>query len=108
MATLISLLTTSSRSSPSNRDSISRNNCVLPDEFGTTTTISPFGCISPILGSAIVFSYDPSSDQWSQAAPMAIPRHGVAAVSLGDRMIVPGGGIVQGFGPTDAVDAFIP
>lgn len=39
---------------------------------------------------------------------MAIPRHGVAAVSLGDRMIVPGGGIVQGFGPTDAVDAFIP
>ena len=52
--------------------------------------------------------YDIASGEWSCLEPMAIPRHGVAAVSLDDRVLLPGGGIVQGLLPTSAVDSFVP
>jgi hypothetical protein len=37
---------------------------------------------------------------------MPVPRHGVPAVPLADRILVPGGGLVQGLEPTEHVDAF--
>jgi hypothetical protein len=52
--------------------------------------------------------YDIASNTWSCGATMAIPRHGLGAVALDDRILFPAGGLIQGFGPTDAVDAFIP
>jgi hypothetical protein len=39
---------------------------------------------------------------------MALPRHGVAAVALDDRILVPAGGVVQGLQPTVSSDVFIP
>jgi hypothetical protein len=39
---------------------------------------------------------------------MAVPRHGVAAVSLADNIFAPGGGTVQGLQPTSYVDRFVP
>ncbi len=52
--------------------------------------------------------YDISSNSWSCAEEMPIPRHGLGAVALDDRILLPGGGIEQGFGPTNAVDSFVP
>jgi hypothetical protein len=39
---------------------------------------------------------------------MAIPRHGIAAVTLDDRIFTPAGGVVQGLQATAAADAFVP
>lgn len=52
--------------------------------------------------------YDTRTDTWTTQAPMPIPRHGVPAVTLDDRVLMPAGGIVQGLQPTNAVDSFIP
>ena len=52
--------------------------------------------------------YDVETDTWESAAPMPIPRHGLAAVTLDDRILAPAGGIVQGINPTNAVDSFVP
>ncbi len=52
--------------------------------------------------------YDVAIDTWSCLEPMAIPRHGIAAVGLDDRILAPAGGIIQGLLPTSAVDSFIP
>jgi hypothetical protein len=51
--------------------------------------------------------YDPATDAWTIGPSMPLPRHGVPAVALGDRILVPGGGIVQGLEPTSHVDAFV-
>ena len=52
--------------------------------------------------------YDISTGAWSCQAPMPLPRHGIAAVTLDDRILAPAGGVVQGLQPTNAVDSFIP
>ena len=52
--------------------------------------------------------YDPGTDSWSLGPAMAVPRHGVPAVPLADRILVPGGGTVQGLDPTVHVDSFVP
>jgi len=58
-------------------------------------------------GQQIVFgqmeSYDPTSDSWQAHAPMPIPRHAVAAVTIGDWVYVAGGGAVLGGGVQSAV-----
>ena len=45
--------------------------------------------------------YDVATNAWSNAAAMAIPRHGIAAVTLDDRILTPGGGTIQGLQPTN-------
>jgi hypothetical protein len=57
---------------------------------------------------AVNEAYDIAHNTWSTATPMAVPRHGVSAVSLGDRLFAPGGGTIQGLQPTAHVDAFQP
>jgi N-acetylneuraminic acid mutarotase len=52
--------------------------------------------------------YDPATDSWEIAAPMALPRHGVGAAVQGGRIYVPGGGVSQGFGATATVDVLTP
>jgi len=49
--------------------------------------------------------YDPSADRWTTLDPMAVPRHGIGAVTVGDLIYVPGGATHAGFGATDHVDA---
>ena len=49
-----------------------------------------------------------AGNQWSTDTPMAVPRHGVAAVSLPGYIFAPGGGTVQGLAPTTYVDRFVP
>lgn len=52
--------------------------------------------------------YDVATDTWTSVEPMALPRHGMVAVPLDDGLLVPGGGVAIGFGPTAAVDIFFP
>jgi N-acetylneuraminic acid mutarotase len=40
--------------------------------------------------------YDPSSDSWAALPDMAVPRHGLGAAVIGDRMYLPGGSTRQG------------
>jgi hypothetical protein len=48
-------------------------------------------------------AYDVAADKWWQYAPMATPRHGLGAVSIGDTIYVAGGGPVMGGGYQSAV-----
>ncbi|RVT95999.1 galactose oxidase [Rhodovarius crocodyli] len=41
-------------------------------------------------------SYDPATDSWQSHAPMPTPRHAVAATTIGDWILVAGGGAVLG------------
>lgn len=41
-------------------------------------------------------SYDPATDTWQSHAPMQTPRHAVAAVAIGDKIYVAGGGAILG------------
>lgn len=52
--------------------------------------------------------YDILTDTWSLDTEMAIPRHGIAAVTLESGVFAPAGGVVQGFTPTNAADLFVP
>jgi N-acetylneuraminic acid mutarotase len=52
-----------------------------------------------------VESFDTISGRWRREVPMAVPRHGIGAAAIGDRIHIPGGAPVQGFGTTDAHDA---
>lgn len=52
-----------------------------------------------------VESFDTISGTWRREVPMAIPRHGIGAAVLGDRIHIPGGAPVQGFGTTGVHDA---
>jgi N-acetylneuraminic acid mutarotase len=45
-----------------------------------------------------VEAYDPSTDSWQQLPPMSVPRHGITAAALGNRIYIPGGATVEGFG----------
>jgi hypothetical protein len=50
--------------------------------------------------------YDPSTDSWRSLTPMAVARHGIGAAALGNRIYIPGGATVEGFGVTGAHQAF--
>jgi N-acetylneuraminic acid mutarotase len=52
-----------------------------------------------------VEAYDPTSDSWQRLAPMGVPRHGISAATLGNRIYIPGGATVEGFGVTAANQA---
>jgi N-acetylneuraminic acid mutarotase len=54
-------------------------------------------------------SYDPVTDTWQHHAPMPTPRHGLGAVTLGNRIHVAGGGpVVGGMIQTSTHEAFLP
>lgn len=51
--------------------------------------------------------YDPGSNTWTSLSPMPSPRHGIGAAAIGQRIFVPGGASVQGFGAVSTNDAFL-
>ena len=51
-------------------------------------------------------AYDVTRNQWYKLDPMAVPRHGTIATSIGSRIYIPGGGVLQGAGPVTTFDAF--
>jgi N-acetylneuraminic acid mutarotase len=50
---------------------------------------------------AEVEAYDPGTDSWESFPNMLLPRHGLAAATLGERIYLPGGASQQGFGAED-------
>jgi N-acetylneuraminic acid mutarotase len=50
--------------------------------------------------------YDPGTNSWTSLAAMRTPRHGIGAAVVGNRIFVPGGATVQGFGAVAAHDVF--
>ena len=50
--------------------------------------------------------YDPRTNTWETLAPMLTPRHGIGAVPVGDRIFIPGGATVAGFGATAANEVY--
>lgn len=54
-----------------------------------------------------VESFDTVSEQWRTEAPAPNPRHGMQAVTIGNRIHIPSGAPVQGFGTTDVHDALV-
>ena len=48
-------------------------------------------------------AYDLKADKWQAYAPMATPRHGLGAVTIGNFIHVAGGGPVMGGGFQSAV-----
>ncbi|MGI5150960.1 Kelch repeat-containing protein [Plantactinospora sp. CA-294935] len=77
------------------------------------TTIYTFGGEGNVVdGVNTVFpqteAYDARRDRWQRLAPMPIPRHGGAAVAVGDSIYLPGGGNRGGGAPMDVNDAFRP
>jgi N-acetylneuraminic acid mutarotase len=51
-------------------------------------------------------AYDPLTDSWEDLPPMASPRHGYGAATIGDRIYLPGGATHQGGGAGDDVSVF--
>jgi N-acetylneuraminic acid mutarotase len=80
----------------------------------TSTKIYAFGGEgNPKPGTRGVFSnaesFDLATKTWLEEAPMKVPRHGTAAVAVGEWVYVPGGGAQSGGGADVAtVDAFGP
>lgn len=52
--------------------------------------------------------FDTVTETWASLLPMAVPRHGTSAVAVGEKIYVPGGGIVQGATPVNYTDVFVP
>jgi N-acetylneuraminic acid mutarotase len=50
--------------------------------------------------------YDPGTDTRTGLATMPSPRHGIGAAVVGDRVFVPGGATVQGFGASGVTEVF--
>ena len=50
--------------------------------------------------------YDPGADTWTSLAPMPSPRHGIGAAVVGNRIFVPAGATVQGFGASGTNEVF--
>lgn len=51
--------------------------------------------------------YDPATDVWTEGTPMTTPRHGLAAVAMGDVVYALGGGeVVSGGAASEALEAF--
>ncbi|HEY3498638.1 MAG TPA: kelch repeat-containing protein, partial [Polyangiaceae bacterium] len=53
-----------------------------------------------------VEAYDPATDTWEEFPPLDVPRHGMQAAVLGDRIYVPGGANRQGGGAFNASSVF--
>ncbi|MFI5687664.1 Kelch repeat-containing protein [Streptomyces sp. NPDC051636] len=53
-------------------------------------------------------AYDTVHDRWQRLAAMPVPRHGTAAVAVGDTIYIPGGGTAGGGNPVDVNDAYRP
>ena len=51
---------------------------------------------------AAVEAYDAGTNAWQGYPDMLVPRHGLGAAVLNDRIYLPGGATARGFGPTDA------
>jgi hypothetical protein len=51
-------------------------------------------------------SYDPALDSWTRFEPMPTPRHGIGAAVVGNRIFIPGGSPIEGFGTTAEADFF--
>ena len=49
--------------------------------------------------------YDVATNRWLRDTAMQTPRHGIAAATLGDRIHIPAGSPLQGFGTTNVHDA---
>jgi len=43
-------------------------------------------------------AYNPKTNTWESLAPMPTPRHGIGAAAIGEKIYIPGGADVQGFG----------
>lgn len=52
--------------------------------------------------------YNPATNTWRQLHPMLVPRHGIGAATVDDRIYIIGGGPVAGFGVARANTVFIP
>jgi hypothetical protein len=50
--------------------------------------------------------YNPDLDSWTSLPFMTTPRHGIGAAVVGNRIFLPGGATVQGFGATSESDFF--
>jgi N-acetylneuraminic acid mutarotase len=50
--------------------------------------------------------YDPGANAWTSLAAMRTPRHGIGAAVVGNRIFIPGGATVQGFGAVSTHDAY--
>jgi N-acetylneuraminic acid mutarotase len=50
--------------------------------------------------------YNPDLDSWTRLEPMALPRHGIGAGIVGNRIVVPGGATREGVGTTAQADVF--
>ena len=50
--------------------------------------------------------YDPAHDSWTVEAPMPTARHGLAAVTAGNRIYVIGGGPKAGSAQTNIVEVW--
>ncbi|HLH22710.1 MAG TPA: kelch repeat-containing protein [Chloroflexota bacterium] len=55
-----------------------------------------------------VEAYDPAQDAWTRLPPMPTPRHGINAAVVGNRIYLPGGATVEGFGTTGVNEAYEP
>jgi N-acetylneuraminic acid mutarotase len=69
------------------------------------------GSISPDRPQGVypeVEEYDPKTDAWRLVSRMPHPRHGMAAVTLGNRIFLPGGGAGVGFTVSSTMDSFAP
>lgn len=51
-------------------------------------------------------SYDPITDTWRSEVPMPTPRHGIGAAVIENKIYIPSGAPVQGFGLTSISDAY--
>jgi N-acetylneuraminic acid mutarotase len=51
--------------------------------------------------------YDPATNRWTAIDPMALPRHGIGAATVGSLIYVPGGAFEAGFAATDYSDALL-
>jgi N-acetylneuraminic acid mutarotase len=49
-----------------------------------------------------------STGAWETLDPMPVPRHGMGAVTVDERIVVPGGATVAGYGASTHADAFEP
>lgn len=56
-----------------------------------------------------VWRYDPAADEWAAMTPMPEPRHGLGAVTIGDRIYVVAGALrPSGEGTSDLLSVFVP
>lgn len=51
-------------------------------------------------------AYNPKTNKWTKLAIMAYPRHGTAAVTIGNKIYIAGGANVKGGAPVDTFDYF--